>query len=66
MPPTSIQPSASAKRVLVSVTALGLIASLAACGVKSPPKYTYPGSDKTLERRAYPPLPEGYDLPDLK
>lgn len=52
--------------ILMALSTLGLIASLTACGVKSPPKYTYPGSEKPLERRAYPPMPEGYDLPDLK
>lgn len=52
-------------RLLKLGLALGLLVTLAACGVKSPPKYTYPGSDKQVERRAYPPLPEGYDLPNL-
>lgn len=48
-----------------SALALLVLVSLAACGVKSPPKYTYPGSEKQLERNSYPPLPEGYDLPNL-
>lgn len=52
-------------RLATASLLVGLVASLAACGVKSPPKYTYPGSEKQVERRSYPPLPEGYDLPNL-
>ncbi len=52
-------------RCLRTVLALLVLTSLAACGVKSPPKYTYPGSEKQVERNSYPPLPEGYNLPNL-
>ncbi len=58
--------SSAPVRLLLPLVVVALAVSLTACGVKSPPKYTYPGSEKPLERRAYPPMPEGYDLPDLK